>query len=168
MPFLAPGRQGSWEPQPCPTHSPLDLGRARSHGDAAAPGVGPPPPPPTLPWVGCRQVAEAGTSPGGPPTHTHTPLTTAFFLLADIPLRAASHGTSLLYPEHIPTSPLQKALLAVGSAGMALYNPYRHGKVARAPRCGGDSEGSGRSLALKAWAGPDPWQSFRFLWITAE
>uniref|UniRef100_A0A671FN38 Ubiquinone biosynthesis protein COQ4 homolog, mitochondrial n=1 Tax=Rhinolophus ferrumequinum TaxID=59479 RepID=A0A671FN38_RHIFE len=49
---------------------------------------------------------------------------------ADVPLRAASHGTSLLYPEHIPTSPLQKALLAVGSAGMALYNPYRHDMVA--------------------------------------
>lgn len=130
MPFLAPGRQGSLEPRPCPTHSPLDLGRARCHGDAAAPGVGPPPPAPTLPWAGCRQVAEAGTSPGGPPT----PLTTAFFLLADVPLRAASHGASLLYPEHIPTSPLQKALLAVGSAGMALYNPYRHGKAARAPR----------------------------------
>lgn len=109
-------------------------------------------------------MAEAGTSPGGPPT----PLTTTFFFLADVPLRAASHGTSLLYPEHIPTSPLQKALLAVGSAGMALYNPYRHGKAARGPRSGGDGEGSGRSLALEAWAGPDPWQSFRFLWITAE
>lgn len=56
---------------------------------------------------------------------------------ADVPLRAASHGTGLLYPEHIPTSPLQKALLAAGSAGMALYNPYRHGKAARAPRPSG-------------------------------
>ncbi|XP_078405788.1 ubiquinone biosynthesis protein COQ4 homolog, mitochondrial [Cetorhinus maximus] len=31
---------------------------------------------------------------------------------------------------HIPTSPLQKLLLASGSALMALYNPYRHDMVA--------------------------------------
>ncbi|XP_028340849.1 ubiquinone biosynthesis protein COQ4 homolog, mitochondrial isoform X1 [Physeter macrocephalus] len=49
---------------------------------------------------------------------------------ADAPLRATSHGAGLLYPEHIPTSPLQKALLAAGSAGMALYDPYRHDMVA--------------------------------------
>lgn len=49
---------------------------------------------------------------------------------ADVPLRAASLGAGRLYPEHIPTSPLQKALLAAGSAGMALYNPYRHDMVA--------------------------------------
>ncbi|XP_058380158.1 ubiquinone biosynthesis protein COQ4 homolog, mitochondrial [Diceros bicornis minor] len=49
---------------------------------------------------------------------------------AGVPLRAASHGAGLLYPEHIPTSLLQKALLAAGSAGMALYNPYRHDMVA--------------------------------------
>ncbi|XP_022434309.2 ubiquinone biosynthesis protein COQ4 homolog, mitochondrial [Delphinapterus leucas] len=49
---------------------------------------------------------------------------------ADVPLRATSHGTGLLYPEHIPTTPLQKALLAAGSAGMALYDPYRHDMVA--------------------------------------
>nr|XP_056716153.1 ubiquinone biosynthesis protein COQ4 homolog, mitochondrial [Euleptes europaea] len=35
-----------------------------------------------------------------------------------------------LYPGHIPTSPLQKALLTVGSAFMALYDPYRHDMVA--------------------------------------
>ncbi|XP_050176009.1 ubiquinone biosynthesis protein COQ4 homolog, mitochondrial [Myiozetetes cayanensis] len=35
-----------------------------------------------------------------------------------------------LYPGHIPTSPLQKALLAAGSAFMALYDPYRHDMVA--------------------------------------
>ncbi|NXF92515.1 COQ4 protein, partial [Eubucco bourcierii] len=35
-----------------------------------------------------------------------------------------------LYPGHIPTSPLQKALLAAGSAAMALYDPYRHDMVA--------------------------------------
>ncbi|XP_062938408.1 ubiquinone biosynthesis protein COQ4 homolog, mitochondrial isoform X2 [Cynocephalus volans] len=48
---------------------------------------------------------------------------------ADVSLRPRSHGAGLLYPDHIPTSPLQKALLAAGSAGMALYNPYRHGSV---------------------------------------
>ncbi|XP_053138411.1 ubiquinone biosynthesis protein COQ4 homolog, mitochondrial isoform X2 [Hemicordylus capensis] len=35
-----------------------------------------------------------------------------------------------LYPGHIPTTPLQKALLAAGSACMALYDPYRHDMVA--------------------------------------
>ncbi|XP_064027443.1 ubiquinone biosynthesis protein COQ4 homolog, mitochondrial isoform X2 [Pogoniulus pusillus] len=35
-----------------------------------------------------------------------------------------------LYPGHIPTNPLQKALLAAGSAIMALYDPYRHDMVA--------------------------------------
>ncbi|XP_006892670.1 PREDICTED: ubiquinone biosynthesis protein COQ4 homolog, mitochondrial [Elephantulus edwardii] len=51
-------------------------------------------------------------------------------LVAAVPLRARSHGAGLLYPEHIPTSPLQKALLTAGSAAMALYNPYRHDMVA--------------------------------------
>ena len=68
-----------------------------------------------------------------------------FSFPADVPLRATSHGAGLLYPEHIPTSPLQKALLAAGSAGMALYDPYRHGKAARA----------GASLGrLGVWARP--------------
>lgn len=44
--------------------------------------------------------------------------------------RAASRGAGRLYPQHIPTSPLQKALLAAGAAGMALYDPYRHDMVA--------------------------------------
>nr|XP_034351992.1 ubiquinone biosynthesis protein COQ4 homolog, mitochondrial isoform X2 [Arvicanthis niloticus] len=48
----------------------------------------------------------------------------------DVPLRAESHGARLLYPDHIPTTSLQKMLLAVGAAGMALYNPYRHDMVA--------------------------------------
>lgn len=48
----------------------------------------------------------------------------------EVPLRAASFAAAQLYPEHIPTSPLQKALLALGSAGMALYDPYRHDMVA--------------------------------------
>ncbi|XP_043841899.1 ubiquinone biosynthesis protein COQ4 homolog, mitochondrial [Dromiciops gliroides] len=39
-------------------------------------------------------------------------------------------GLGLLYPGHIPTSPLQKALLAAGAACMALYDPYRHDMVA--------------------------------------
>ncbi|GAB1286165.1 Ubiquinone biosynthesis protein COQ4 homolog, mitochondrial [Apodemus speciosus] len=47
-----------------------------------------------------------------------------------VPLRAGSHGARLLYPDHIPTTPLQKMLLAAGAAGMALYNPYRHDMVA--------------------------------------
>lgn len=48
-------------------------------------------------------------------------------------LRAGSHGARLLYPDHIPTTPLQKMLLAAGAAGMALYNPYRHGKAVHSP-----------------------------------
>ncbi|KAM6110322.1 ubiquinone biosynthesis protein COQ4 homolog, mitochondrial [Pterocles gutturalis] len=39
-------------------------------------------------------------------------------------------GCFPLYPGHIPTSPLQKALLAAGSAVTALYDPYRHDMVA--------------------------------------
>ncbi|KAF1426490.1 hypothetical protein FQV22_0005814, partial [Spheniscus magellanicus] len=39
-------------------------------------------------------------------------------------------GRYQLYPGHIPTSPLQKALLAAGSAFMALCDPYRHDMVA--------------------------------------
>lgn len=35
-----------------------------------------------------------------------------------------------LYPGHIPTTPLQKAVLAVGSGVAALQNPYRHDMVA--------------------------------------
>uniref|UniRef100_A0A2K5DNP4 Ubiquinone biosynthesis protein COQ4 homolog, mitochondrial n=1 Tax=Aotus nancymaae TaxID=37293 RepID=A0A2K5DNP4_AOTNA len=49
---------------------------------------------------------------------------------AEMPFRARSDGVGLLYPHHIPTSPLQKALLAAGSAAMALYNPYRRDMVA--------------------------------------
>ncbi|XP_005346223.1 ubiquinone biosynthesis protein COQ4 homolog, mitochondrial [Microtus ochrogaster] len=51
-------------------------------------------------------------------------------LAVDVPLRNGSHGTRPLYPDHIPTTSLQKILLAAGSAGMALYNPYRHDMVA--------------------------------------
>ena len=35
----------------------------------------------------------------------------------------------ILYDAHIPTNLFQKTLLAVGSAGMSLYDPYRHGMV---------------------------------------
>ncbi|KAG8447404.1 hypothetical protein GDO86_014759 [Hymenochirus boettgeri] len=35
-----------------------------------------------------------------------------------------------LYPEHTPTSTVQKILLSAGSALMSLYNPYRHDMVA--------------------------------------
>uniref|UniRef100_V9GY32 Coenzyme Q4 n=1 Tax=Homo sapiens TaxID=9606 RepID=V9GY32_HUMAN len=45
---------------------------------------------------------------------------------AEMPLRARSDGAGPLYSHHLPTSPLQKGLLAAGSAAMALYNPYRH------------------------------------------
>ncbi|XP_016045351.1 ubiquinone biosynthesis protein COQ4 homolog, mitochondrial isoform X2 [Erinaceus europaeus] len=48
----------------------------------------------------------------------------------DVSSRAVGHGAGRLYPEHIPTSPLQKALLAAGSAGMALSDPHRHDMVA--------------------------------------
>lgn len=65
-----------------------------------------------------------------------------------MPLRGVRHGAGLLYPGHIPTSPLQKALLAAGSAGMALYNPYRHGKVARVRRSREVSGGLARALGL--------------------
>lgn len=41
-----------------------------------------------------------------------------------------AEGGFPLYPGHIPTSPLQKALLAAGSALAALRDPYRHGKLA--------------------------------------
>lgn len=34
-----------------------------------------------------------------------------------------------LYPGHIPTTAVQKALLAVGSGVAALQNPYRHGET---------------------------------------
>lgn len=34
-----------------------------------------------------------------------------------------------LYPSHIPTNSVQKALLAVGSGVAALQNPYRHGNA---------------------------------------
>lgn len=44
-------------------------------------------------------------------------------------------GWHQLYPGHIPTSPLQKALLAAGSAVMALYDPYRHGKAGEGGAC---------------------------------
>lgn len=39
-------------------------------------------------------------------------------------------GRVPLYPGHIPTTPLQKALLAAGSACAALWDPYRHDMVA--------------------------------------
>lgn len=41
-------------------------------------------------------------------------------------LTESSYGG--LYPGHIQTSSIQKALLAVGSGFAALQNPYRHGE----------------------------------------
>uniref|UniRef100_A0A2K6A5F5 Coenzyme Q4 n=1 Tax=Mandrillus leucophaeus TaxID=9568 RepID=A0A2K6A5F5_MANLE len=54
-------------------------------------------------------------------------------IAAEMPLRARSDsaGAGPLYSHHIPTSPLQKALLAAGSAAMALYDPYCHDMVAK-------------------------------------
>uniref|UniRef100_A0A8C4R2Z7 Ubiquinone biosynthesis protein COQ4 homolog, mitochondrial n=1 Tax=Eptatretus burgeri TaxID=7764 RepID=A0A8C4R2Z7_EPTBU len=43
---------------------------------------------------------------------------------------AEVHNEEGLYPGHMNTSALQKATLAVGSAVMSLYNPYRHDMVA--------------------------------------
>ncbi|KAL7838245.1 hypothetical protein AOLI_G00266490 [Acnodon oligacanthus] len=43
---------------------------------------------------------------------------------------SSDHHYGTLYPGHIQTSPLQKALLAVGSGVAALQNPYRHDMVA--------------------------------------
>lgn len=40
------------------------------------------------------------------------------------------HQDESLYPSHIPTNSVQKALLAVGSGVAALQNPYRHDMVA--------------------------------------
>ncbi|XP_030390984.1 ubiquinone biosynthesis protein COQ4 homolog, mitochondrial isoform X3 [Gopherus evgoodei] len=61
-----------------------------------------------------------------------------------------------LYPGHIPTSPLQKALLSAGSAFMALYNPYRHDMVAVL----GETTGSSalRSLRDKMKHDPEGYQ----------
>jgi len=72
---------------------------------------------------------------------------------ADVPLRGVRHGANgLLYPGHIPTSPLQKALLAAGSAGMSLYNPYRHDMVAVL----GETTGHGALKVLRDQMRNDP------------
>lgn len=64
------------------------------------------------------------------PVHRLCPLRRSPWTAVDVSRRGWSHGARLLYPDHIPTSRLQKVLLAAGSAGMALYNPYRHDMVA--------------------------------------
>ncbi|KAK9392478.1 ubiquinone biosynthesis protein COQ4 mitochondrial like [Crotalus adamanteus] len=76
-----------------------------------------------LPWIGnVGNVLESSWLIGRPISHA-SPL--AAFLS---PLQEASHFP--LYPNHIPTSVLQKCLLTAGSAFMSLYNPYRHDMVA--------------------------------------
>ena len=40
---------------------------------------------------------------------------------------SSSSERQCLYDDHIPTTELQKGLLAVGSAVMSLYDPYRDG-----------------------------------------
>ncbi|XP_073170925.1 ubiquinone biosynthesis protein COQ4 homolog, mitochondrial-like isoform X3 [Lepidochelys kempii] len=63
-----------------------------------------------------------------------------------------------LYPGHIPTSPLQKALLSAGSAFMALYNPYRHDMVAVL----GETTGSSALRSLRDKMRHDP-EGYRIL-----
>ncbi|XP_066514268.1 ubiquinone biosynthesis protein COQ4 homolog, mitochondrial [Hoplias malabaricus] len=43
---------------------------------------------------------------------------------------SSDQPNGMLYPTHIQTNPIQKALLAVGSGIAALQNPYRHDMVA--------------------------------------
>ncbi|XP_065275102.1 ubiquinone biosynthesis protein COQ4 homolog, mitochondrial isoform X1 [Emys orbicularis] len=79
---------------------------------------------------------------------------------ADLTVTAEEHVDEeryyQLYPGHIPTSPLQKALLSAGSAFMALYNPYRHDMVAVL----GETTGSSalRSLRDKMRHDPEGYQ----------
>lgn len=159
-------RRGSLGHWPCPSHPPADV---RLY---------------PLPWRRCCAGPCAPSAPskaagsrlqasgGGWSACWRPPaLLTArpFSCLADVPLRATSHGTGLLYPEHIPTSLLQKALLAAGSAVMALYDPYRHGKAARAWRSlGRAGEGGGSPLPWKSRGGPCHCQNLRFLWVTGN
>uniref|UniRef100_A0A8C8XRE0 Ubiquinone biosynthesis protein COQ4 homolog, mitochondrial n=1 Tax=Panthera leo TaxID=9689 RepID=A0A8C8XRE0_PANLE len=90
-----------------------------------------PPPGHRGPAVGKWQRREGGLGRPAPLTAALFSFFFFFFLMpVDVLLRGARHGAGQLYPEHIPTSPLQKVLLAAGSAGMALYNPYRHDMVA--------------------------------------
>ncbi|KAM7144548.1 ubiquinone biosynthesis protein COQ4 homolog, mitochondrial isoform 3-T3 [Macrochelys suwanniensis] len=109
----------SWRPGRAPTSSGLVaagrmlpigwLGRARMGGSLR----------------GLRHLALGSPAPIGKgyrPPHT------------DLTVTAEEHVDEeryyQLYPGHIPTSPLQKALLSAGAAFMALYNPYRHDMVA--------------------------------------
>ncbi|KAF5909443.1 ubiquinone biosynthesis protein COQ4, mitochondrial isoform X2, partial [Clarias magur] len=57
-----------------------------------------------------------------------------------------------LYPSHIQTNPIQKALLAVGSGVAALQNPYRHDMVAVL----GETTGHFALLKLKYRMSNDP------------
>ncbi|XP_067868926.1 ubiquinone biosynthesis protein COQ4 homolog, mitochondrial isoform X2 [Heterodontus francisci] len=79
--------------------------------------------------VGVLRLVTAGYPPG--PTVPAGPgdrsLHTGETLSAE---SAAPHTDSSRYRTHIPTRPLQKLLLAAGSALMALSNPYRHDMVA--------------------------------------
>lgn len=43
---------------------------------------------------------------------------------------SSDEDNEMLYDAHIPTNLFQKTLLAVGSAGMSLYDPYRHDMIA--------------------------------------
>ncbi|XP_034294613.1 ubiquinone biosynthesis protein COQ4 homolog, mitochondrial [Pantherophis guttatus] len=74
-----------------------------------------------LPWIG-NVGPESSWLAGRTICHT-SPLSA---LLS--PLEEANNFP--LYPNHIPTSLLQKCLLTAGSAFMSLYNPYRHDMIA--------------------------------------
>uniref|UniRef100_A0A8C6YJ44 Ubiquinone biosynthesis protein COQ4 homolog, mitochondrial n=1 Tax=Naja naja TaxID=35670 RepID=A0A8C6YJ44_NAJNA len=76
-----------------------------------------------LPWIGnVGNVLESSWLTGR--TIGHTAPLSAFLS----PLEEANNFP--LYPNHIPTSLLQKCLLTAGSAFMSLYNPYRHDMIA--------------------------------------
>uniref|UniRef100_A0A8D0G441 Uncharacterized protein n=1 Tax=Strix occidentalis caurina TaxID=311401 RepID=A0A8D0G441_STROC len=100
-----------------------------SPSSAAAPG-------PTGRWPP-RSGARGRWGLSGPVPHPLLPAGRACLSRAEPPARDGRSGEEeeeeegcyQLYPGHIPTSPLQKALLAAGSAFMALCDPYRHGKL---------------------------------------
>ncbi|XP_063289049.1 ubiquinone biosynthesis protein COQ4 homolog, mitochondrial [Pelobates fuscus] len=77
-------------------------------------------------WRGLRLIAPLSTGARMPASHF-----TGEYEDGDIKFTAAHDDvTDGLYPGHIPTTLLQKALLSAGSAVMSLYDPYRHDMIA--------------------------------------
>ncbi|XP_044188814.1 ubiquinone biosynthesis protein COQ4 homolog, mitochondrial isoform X1 [Thunnus albacares] len=62
--------------------------------------------------------------------HRHCVLTSKAVCVQKLHGEFTENNYEGLYPGHIPTTPIQKALLAVGSGVAALQNPYRHDMVA--------------------------------------